>query len=141
MYGIHTRSIDDKARVVIPPALKNELGNEFYITLGFDGNAEIRSSEAFESYRNTLESKSHFNRDVRTVTRIILGNAAQVSLDKQNRISLPKNLIEKLNIQKDIVFVGTGTVIELWAKEKFDEFEASVSTEDLAKLAQEISGI
>ncbi|VEU70305.1 division/cell wall cluster transcriptional repressor MraZ [Mycoplasmopsis glycophila] len=139
MYGQQVRNIDDKSRVVLPSNFRDLLGSKFYITMGFDGNAELRSEENFKKYVSMLEDKSYFDRKVRILTRTILGNAVEVALDNQNRMSLPKNIIEKLSITKEVVFVGAGSIIELWSKESFEEFENQFSPDDIANIAQEIS--
>ncbi|UUM20125.1 MULTISPECIES: division/cell wall cluster transcriptional repressor MraZ [unclassified Mycoplasma] len=139
MYGQHTRAIDDKNRVVLPAAYKDQLGTSFFITLGFDKNFELRSVENFNAYTKKLQNKSQFNSKVRHLTRIIMSNVVEVNLDKQGRISLPKFIIDKLSIQKEVVFVGNGSIIELWSKEAFQEFENLFQDGDLAKLAEEIS--
>ncbi|RIV16661.1 division/cell wall cluster transcriptional repressor MraZ [Mycoplasmopsis gallopavonis] len=139
MYGQHVRNLDDKSRVVLPSDYRDVLGSKFYITMGFDGNAELRSVENFQKYISMLEDKSYFDKKIRILTRLILGNAVEVSLDSHGRISLPKNLIEKLSITKAVVFVGAGSIIELWSKESFEEFEKQFSSEDIANIAQEIS--
>ncbi|WP_426461579.1 division/cell wall cluster transcriptional repressor MraZ [Mycoplasma hafezii] len=139
MFGQHTRNLDDKSRVVLPPAFKELLGDRFYITVGFDGNAELRSVENFRKYVAMLEDKSYFDKKVRILSRLIMGNAVEVTLDGQNRISIPKTLKEKLSINKEVIFVGAGSIIELWAKERFEEFEGQFTAEDLADIAQELS--
>ncbi|QGZ97564.1 division/cell wall cluster transcriptional repressor MraZ [Mycoplasma sp. NEAQ87857] len=139
MFGQHKRNLDDKSRVVLPPVFKEELGSTFYITLGFDGNAELRSQDNFRNYISMLEDKSFFDKRVRDITRIILGNAFEVALDNQNRISLPKHIVSKLSIQKEVVFVGVGSFVELWSSEKFEAFENQYSSEDLINLAQMLS--
>ncbi|VEU76038.1 division/cell wall cluster transcriptional repressor MraZ [Mycoplasmopsis columboralis] len=139
MYGQHIRTVDDKNRVVLPPVFKDYLGSSFYITLGFDNNFELRSVQNFQEYNQKLQSKSQFNSKVRHLTRIIMSNVVEVNLDKQGRISLPKFIIDKLAIQKEVVFVGTGSMIELWSKEGFEAFENLFADGDLAKLAEEIS--
>ncbi|WP_036464753.1 division/cell wall cluster transcriptional repressor MraZ [Mycoplasmopsis sturni] len=139
MYGQHTRTVDDKNRVVLPPVFKEYLGRSFFITIGLDQNYELRSQENFLAYVQQLQSKSQFNQKVRHFTRIIMSNAFEASLDKQGRISLPKFIIDKLAIQKEVVFVGTGSIIELWSKESFEAFESQYTEGDLANLAEEIS--
>ncbi|WP_036452906.1 division/cell wall cluster transcriptional repressor MraZ [Mycoplasma buteonis] len=139
MFGQHVRNLDDKSRVVLPPAFKEMLGDRFFITVGFDGNAELRSVENFRKYVSMLEDKSYFDKKVRILSRLIMGNAVEVTLDNQNRINLPKNLKEKLSINKEVIFVGAGSIIELWAKERFEEFENQFTSEDLIDIAQELS--
>ncbi|WP_308699348.1 MULTISPECIES: cell division/cell wall cluster transcriptional repressor MraZ [unclassified Mycoplasma] len=139
MLGQQLRNIDSKNRVVLPPVFKEKLGDEFILTIGFDGNAELRTKEAFNEYLKLFENKSFFDKSVRNLTRLIMGNAFEIKLDSMSRISLPKKIIEKLTIQKEVIFVGVGSMVELWSKEMFEEFENQYNPDDLSKLAQEIS--
>ncbi|SJZ64767.1 division/cell wall cluster transcriptional repressor MraZ [Mycoplasmopsis verecunda] len=139
MYGLQIRNIDDKSRVVLPPVFRDELGSKLFITIGFDGNAEVRSEKSFQSYISMIENRSRFDVKTRTLARYIFGNTFEVVLDNQNRISLPKPIIEKLAIQKEVYFIGVGSIVELWAKEKYDEIQSTYTVKDMAELAQFLS--
>ncbi|MGZ9762735.1 division/cell wall cluster transcriptional repressor MraZ [Mycoplasma sp. 5912] len=139
MVGQHTRNLDDKNRVILPPVFQEQLGNQFMVSIGFDGNAELRSIEEFDKYRQNIESKSFFNKDVRKVTRFILGNSFLATLDSVGRFSIPKKITTDLAIKKEITFVGMGSLVEIWAKEKFDAENAEISLSGMSALAEKIS--
>ncbi|QZE12507.1 division/cell wall cluster transcriptional repressor MraZ [Mycoplasma sp. Ms02] len=139
MVGILERKIDDKNRVQFPASLKNEMGNHLFISLGFDGNAEIRSASDFSKYVAVMENQSSFNKQARVLKRAILGNTVEVMLDASGRMLFPKLLIEKLAIQKDIYFVGVGSIVELWSKERYDDFMSEISDEEISLIAQNFS--
>jgi MraZ protein len=105
--------MDGKNRVVLPSNIKEYLGTNFMISIGFDGNADLRSKEEFQKYIKMLENQSVFDKKARIITRSILGNSFEVTLDNMNRISLPKQMVEQLAIQKEIIFIGAGTLVEL----------------------------
>ncbi|MCU9938001.1 MraZ N-terminal domain containing protein [Mycoplasmopsis felis] len=63
MYGKFIRVIDDKNRVTFATVFKEALGQSIVITLGFDGNAEIRSFKDFEKYKENIENQSRFKRN------------------------------------------------------------------------------
>ncbi|MEA4134271.1 cell division/cell wall cluster transcriptional repressor MraZ [Mycoplasma sp. 2045] len=140
MYGEYSRNIDDKNRVVIPPVFRDELGSKVFVTIGFDGNAEIRSIEEYKAYIRMIEENNRFDRNARILARYILGNTYEIDLDNQNRISLPKIIIDKLSIKKEVIFIGVGSIAELWSKEKYDEFNNQYSLDDIANIAQTLSG-
>ena len=50
-----------------------------------------------------------------------LAGAADVELDKQGRILIPSVLREFASLQKDVVFVGVGSRIEIWSKESWND--------------------
>ncbi|AKF41008.1 division/cell wall cluster transcriptional repressor MraZ [Mycoplasmopsis canis] len=139
IYGLHSRNADDKNRVILPPAIREYLGTNFMVSIGFDGNADLRTKEEFMKYIKMLEDQSSFDKRARIITRSILGNSFEVTLDAMNRISLPKHVVEKLAIQKEVIFIGAGTLVEMWSKEMYDNFESEYSADDIAAMAQEIS--
>lgn len=51
--------------------------------------------------------------------------AVSVELDNQNRIRLPKSLLDYAGIEKDVVFVGAIKTLRLWSKSKLENAEAS----------------
>lgn len=139
MFGRHNRNLDDKYRVVLPSPFKDELGEKFYLTIGLDKNVEIRSQDVFNQYINILNGKSEFDKNVRILKRFILGNTFEIELDKQGRISLPKHIIDSLALKKEVVFIGTGSIVELWSKEVLEEHESSISNDELSNIAQLLS--
>ncbi|UWV85619.1 MraZ N-terminal domain containing protein [Mycoplasmopsis felis] len=67
MYGKFIRVIDDKNRVTLTTVFKEALGQSIVITLGFDGNAEIRSFKDFEKYKENIENQSRFKGRNKTI--------------------------------------------------------------------------
>ena len=48
--------------------------------------------------------------------------------------SLPNNLRESANLQKEVVIIGVGTRIEIWDKEKWNFYnDENISVEDIAE--------
>ncbi len=59
------------------------------------------------------------------VIRWYVATAEEVELDAQNRIRLPRHLMEFAGIDKDLVFLGCIDHIEAWAKEALDRTETA----------------
>ncbi|MDI3348422.1 cell division/cell wall cluster transcriptional repressor MraZ [Mycoplasmopsis arginini] len=137
MYGKYERSLDDKNRVVIPPKILSELGDEFFITIGFDKQLILRDKKEFEKLKSRLDENNSLNKDLRELSRFIFANTELVGPDKLNRIIIPKHLTLKTAIKKDVVFIGSGNICELFAKEIYDAkesyFEEESNIDDLAQ--------
>ncbi|OKL23650.1 cell division/cell wall cluster transcriptional repressor MraZ [Metamycoplasma hominis] len=139
MFGKYYRQIDDKNRVVVPPKLLQELAKEFYITIGIDKNLVLRTVSEFQKMKTKLEEGNTLNKNVRDFIRYIFGNTEVVSPDKNNRIMIPKHLLNKAAIDKEVVFLGTGDTCELFAKEVYDEQESYYENDDnVNDLAQKL---
>lgn len=83
---------------------------------------EIFSEEQWEKQQNLIENmeegavKQYF-------LRKYVGTAESVQLDSQNRIRIPKYMIDYAGIDKDVVFVGAISNIRIWSKERLDSPE------------------
>ncbi|ENY68590.1 Protein MraZ [Metamycoplasma auris 15026] len=142
MFGKYERNLDDKYRVVIPSKILSELGNEFFVTIGFDKQLILRDKNEFEKLRTKLEENNSLNKDFRELNRFIFANTELVNPDKSNRINIPKYLAEKAAIKKNVVFIGAGNICEVFAKEIYDakesQFENETSINDLAQKLFEV---
>ena len=61
-------------------------------------------------------------------------------LDKQGRILLPNNLREFAELEKDVVFIGVSTRVEIWSKENWDASMA-VCDEDMDEIAESLAAL
>lgn len=55
------------------------------------------------------------------------------------RFVLPKNVITKAAIQKDVIFIGVGNSVELWSAENFEKYNEQMSVEELENAANELA--
>ncbi|WP_416373493.1 MraZ C-terminal domain-containing protein [Mycoplasmopsis felis] len=57
-------------------------------------------------------------KETRLLSRFIFGNSYEVKIDSVGRFNIPKIIIDKLTIQKEISFIGVGNLVEIWSKER-----------------------
>ena len=53
---------------------------------------------------------------------MFFANASQSTLDRQGRVVIPPKLREHAHLKKEIIFIGISTRIEIWDKEKWDDY-------------------
>jgi len=79
-----------------------------------------------ENEWNAQESKfkvlSFTKAEARKFNRIYFSGACEIIIDTQGRMLIPKYLKDFANIRKDIVIIGVSNRIEIWAREKWEEF-------------------
>ncbi|MCS4537145.1 division/cell wall cluster transcriptional repressor MraZ [Mycoplasma sp. CSL7475-4] len=138
MYGQYERTIDVKNRVALPAKLRDALGSKFYLTIGMENVIEIRNEQQYEKLEQSLTSTSMFDRNAKIVKRWFLGHTYEIELDSQARFVIPKLALEKSAIQKEVVFIGTGDLVELWSLEQYQDYEASISDEKLQMAAESL---
>lgn len=142
--GKATAKVDDKGRIVFPSLFKNAMpeGEDMTFVVHKDIYSDClemytlaewqRQSEAVKSKLNLL-NEMH----VKFWRRYMLDRAPVSPDPKLGRITIPADLLEKIGITKEVVFLGSDYKIEIWAKEKF---EAQIISEDEYKsMAEELS--
>jgi len=135
LTGRSEHAIDDKGRVVIPPKYRNYLGNVLVLTLGFEGCLVVYKLEHFQELSEELKKLNYLKGNARSLQRLLLYGAEICEVDKQGRVLLPQTHREYAKINKDIVLVGLIDKLEIWAKERWQEFleEKSPNYEALAE--------
>ncbi len=140
-YGEYTHSIDKKNRVIIPSRFRDtmrELGMEkFTVTRGLDECLFMFSDNEWKQQENKFKSMPFTKKDSRKFNRLFFSGAVSVEPDKQWRILIPDYLKEYAGLKKDIVVIGVSNRIEIWAKEKWEEFYNS-SKENFEEIAENI---
>ena len=129
--GSFKHSLDAKKRVFIPAKFRDELGEEFYITRKFDTYLSIYTAEDWEVYVEKIQSLPETV--ALDVQDFLLGIAQKCVPDSNGRIILDDRLAEHAGINKNIVFVGGGRQIRIWAEEIWNEREKQ---RDLASIRE-----
>ena len=122
-FGTYNHNLDDKSRLTLPSKLREKLGGTVYITLGLDKCLYIYPEETFNKLAEELSKYSDFNQDTRGYKRTFFSNSYPCDVDKQGRIQLTKDSLEKCNIKKDVMIIGVEDHIEIWDKERFYQME------------------
>ena len=133
--GEYNHSIDQKGRIIVPAKFREELGEEFVMTLGLDGCLFVYPNSEWETFVEQLK-KLPGNREVRQLQRYFLAGATNCELDKQGRILIPVKLREHAKLEKEVVFVGVLGEIEVWSKERWD---ANNDFDDVEAMAENMS--
>lgn len=129
--GSFKHSLDAKKRVFIPSKFRDELGDEFYITRKFDTYLSIYTAEDWAAYVEKIECLPES--EAVEIQDFLLGAAQKCVPDANGRIILDERLSKHAGIEKNIVFVGAGRQIRIWAEETWNEREAG---RDLAKMRE-----
>lgn len=131
--GEYNHLIDNKGRVIVPAKFREALGETFIVTQGLDGCLFVFSKEEWETFEAKLKMLPVTNKDSRKFIRFFMAKAAVAEVDKQGRILLPQTLRTFAGLNKECVFAGVGSRIEIWDKEKWD---ADTSYDDMEEIAE-----
>ena len=137
--GEHECKLDAKGRLVLPAMLKSVLPEaskkSIIIRKGFEPNLIIYSLHEFQNIYTRISSLNEFSSEQRKLKRKLFSSISQVDFDSNGRFLLPKGMIQHCNINKDVILVGMGNVIELWSPSNYNKNLIS-NTEEFSKLAQ-----
>lgn len=131
--GRYDHQLDAKRRIRIPAKLKAKLGDNYSITIGYDGCLWVLPEDSAEDLMDKACAREADNPKARAAKRIILEQMSSPEEDPQGRFVLSKNLIGYAKIEKDVVFIGQGDYIELWSAERYEEYKASFADIDLSQ--------
>lgn len=121
-FGEYRHNLDAKGRLTIPSKYRSQCGESVMVTIGFDGCISLFNHEGWEAYYNELISAKQNARDTRKLLRIIMARTSELEFDKLGRINIPKQLKDKVGLEKEIVIIGAGDHVEIWAGETWDDF-------------------
>ncbi len=131
----YRHSLDSKKRLFIPSKFREELGDEFYITKKFDPYLSIYTAEDWQIFVEKIEKLPES--EALDLQNFLLGSAQKCSPDASGRIILDEGLAKYAGIEKNVVFVGAGRQIRLWAEEVWDKREQSIDYEKMKALMKE----
>lgn len=117
-FGTYYHQVDDRGRIRIPPALKDELGSEFYFVCGIDGIINVYPRKVIdEQYLKLNEKMSPFDEEDQNALMDYSSRIAPAVEDKQGRVTIPPAFIEIAHFGKDICSIGMGQYISIMSKD------------------------
>lgn len=135
LIGEYEHSLDVKGRLIMPAKLRADIGEKFIITKGLDGCLFVFSQNEWSNFEAKLKELPLTNKNARDFVRFFLSGATECEIDKQGRFLIVNNLREYANITKESIIIGVGTRLEIWNKEKWEEYNSddNLSADDIAE--------
>ena len=130
--GSFPHSLDAKKRVFIPSKYRDELGSEFYITKKFDPYLSIYTAKDWEEYSAKISDLPEA--EAYHLQEYILGSAQKCTPDSSGRVIIDEKLLKHASIKKNVVFVGAGKQIKIWAEELWTERDSTRDLENIKNL-------
>jgi MraZ protein len=123
--GTSQRKLDDKGRIALPAALRDELQGLGYVTAA-DDNLSIFTEDSFREFADDLEREVKERGQVpRVVLRKLFADTQRLRADTQGRVTLPADLLDKVGIGSgagtEVVVNGAMDRIEIWAPTTWDQ--------------------
>ena len=142
--GTYNAKVDDKGMLVLPASVRRAMpiGGDmrFVIKKGiFDNYLEMSTYEAWTAEAEDTRSKLDFFNDEHVqFWREYMRGIEVVEPDaKLGRISIPRDLLNAISVTKEVVFLGIGSKLEVWAKETYET--SRISNEKYVSIARSLS--
>ncbi len=131
--GEYEYKIDNKNRFRLPSRFKKDVEGNLILTKGNDGCIFVLTNNEFDELIKKSKELPMFDSNLQKPLRLLFASASELEEDNQGRYLLPNNLKSYANIDKEVVFVGVGTRIEMWAKEKWENYSEGSNFDELSK--------
>ena len=122
--GRYEHTIDSKGRISIPSKFRDILNEKYddrLVITNFDHCLLIYPFEEWSVLENKAGSFSVMQKESDAFFRFFYSSAIDCVVDKQGRLLIPQTHRDYANLQKDIVIVGRGKTMEVFAKERWLE--------------------
>jgi MraZ protein len=141
LIGEFPCTLDSKGRFLMPSALRKQLPEgeqmDFILNKGLDDCLILYPIKVWETEMQRIQSLNMYETKNRAFARVFLSGASEITLDTNGRGLISKHLMEKAFLEKDIVMIAQVDRIEIWDKQRYDQWLAS-SEVDIAQLAEEV---
>ncbi|MDA0708991.1 MAG: hypothetical protein O3B73_02130, partial [bacterium] len=128
--------IDPKGRLIVPAAFRKALPQgvtSLIIAEWFEGCLAAFDPDGWASLIQELRGLDRSQRQTRQLVRRLAGRAAEVNIDRQGRILIPKKLLDLGEISQHATLSGVIDKIEIWNPDRYDKVQSSADLESVAE--------
>jgi len=142
--GDYTCKADVKGRIILPAAFKKQMPadaqDHFVVRKDiFENCLVLYSIEDWNRQIEKIRKKINpYNREHNMFLRNFFKGTAELSLDNNNRLLIPKRLMDLIGAQRDVVLAGQDGRIEIWAADIYEKID--MPADDFANLAEKLLG-
>ena len=142
MIGKYSAKLDEKNRLIVPAKLRQELGEQFYVTLGVNCGHRCLTLYTAAEWQKLSDNYNSLSISQRAgATSLIFMNAAECTPDKQFRFGLTPFLMTYAGIDREVMLVGRAGQAEIWDAAEFAAFETENLTPEKLLASLEAIGL
>jgi len=142
--GDYTCKVDVKGRIILPMAFKKQMPAEtrdqFVVRKDiFENCLVLYSIEDWDRQLEKIRRRINpYNREHNKFLRNFFKGTAELTLDSNNRMLIPRRLLDIIGADRDVVLAGQDGRIEIWAAAAYEKID--MPAEDFANLAEKLMG-
>ena len=139
-FGSYEHNLDNKNRVMLPSKFRSMIKGNLFCMTGFEGCLSLYTEDDFNKLSQKLSQYSFNSKAEREYIRTIYASVIELEIDKIGRIQIPTYIVNKFKIPKSLAIIGVGDHIEIWDKEKWDNY-SSESLKNFDEIAEDIKNV
>jgi MraZ protein len=143
--GRFEHNVDAKGRVSLPAKYRDIMStnyNDRLVITNYDNCLIAYPYEEWVTFEENFRQYSIMQEDVEVFMHYFISGASECTIDKLGRILIPPILRKHAGLEREIVFVGMITRIQIWDKQRWEQkfekaqeaFDQIKGKEQLAKL-------
>ncbi|MEA3399285.1 MAG: division/cell wall cluster transcriptional repressor MraZ [Patescibacteria group bacterium] len=129
LIGEYTHTLDKKNRLSMPVKFRKEIGKKIVIAPWLDNCLALFTSKEWEKISNKLSESSMLQKDNRSFSRFMFGQAVTAELDASGRILIPENLKNRSKLGSKVSVIGVQNHAEIWNETAWREYKQKVEKE------------
>ncbi len=142
--GDYECKADVKGRIILPAAFKKQMPadaqDHFVVRKDiFENCLVLYSIEDWNAQLARVRKRINpYNREHNMFLRNFFKGTAELTLDNNNRLLIPRKLLEMIGAERDVVLAGQDGRIEIWAAGAYNRI--GMAADDFANLAEKLMG-
>lgn len=137
--GEYYCKLDSKGRLLLPSSFKEQLGGaveEGFVLRPslFGGCLELFGMKDWRAMQDKLGKLNPFKAENLMLIRRFNAGARMVKLDANGRLQIPKDLIEKTNLVKEVVMTSVIDRMQIWDRSLKEIEDSKISEKELAEM-------
>jgi MraZ protein len=118
-FGDFQYAVDDKGRVIVPPAFRDFVEDGMVVTRGMEGCLYVFPLAAWQRIETRLTELPLTDPEARNFVRFFYSGAAKAKLDSAGRITLPSTLRSFAEVESNVVVAGAPNRLEIWNEDRW----------------------
>ncbi len=130
--GKYRHTVDEKLRLKLPSQYREEIAGDKLIIAKGSGVPclTVYTENSWNEFIEPIRKQALHDHNYQRYLRLLASEAVSIKIDNQNRILLPRELLDSVSITKDVVVVGVYSTFELWEPEHYEGEIKSVSEKE-----------
>lgn len=133
--GHQKTTLDDKNRMVLPAKMRARVEAEspmraVVLVPWLDGCLSIYMPEQWSQMARRIHENPYELAESRRVWRSVFPYAEEAAFDRQWRLLIPKSLLDRAKITRELVIAGMYDHLEIWSPEAWEKIESERTLEE-----------